>query len=96
MIKEFCYLGDLLDSEGGVDKAVRVSVSAAWYKWRDIYSLLIWKSVPLKERSRVYDACIRSVLLCGSERWPVKERIANILTSFDRRMLMYIAGIVVV
>ena len=68
-------------------------VSAAWYKWRDIYSLMISKSVPLRNRSRVYDACIRSVLLYGSEGWPVTERIASVLTNCDRRMLRYIAGV---
>ena len=47
-VKEFCYLGDLLDSERGVEQAVRMRVSAAWYKWRDISSLLINKTVPLK------------------------------------------------
>ena len=92
-VKEFCYLGDLLDSEGGVERAVRMRVSAAWHKWRDISSLLINKSLPLKNRARVYDACIRSVLLYGSEGWPVTERIASILTSCDRRMLRYMAGV---
>ena len=57
-VKEFCYLGDLLDPEGGVERAVRMRVSAAWYKWRDISSPLINKSVPLKNRARVYYACI--------------------------------------
>ena len=47
-VNEFCYLCDLLDSEGGVERAVRVRVSAAWYKWRNISSLLINKSVQLK------------------------------------------------
>ena len=27
-VSKFCYLGDILDSEGGVEPAVRVTVSA--------------------------------------------------------------------
>ena len=92
-VREFCYLGDLLDSEGGVERTVRTTVSAAWHKWRDIASLLINKSLPLKNRARVYDACIRSVLLYGAEGWPVTEKIASILTSCDRRMMRYMAGV---
>ena len=92
-VKEFCYLGDLLDSEGGVERTVRMRVSAAWHKWRDISSLLINKCLPLKNRARVYDACIRSVLLYGAEGWPMTERITSILTSCDRRMLRYMAGV---
>ena len=92
-VKEFCSLGDLLDSEGGVERTVRMRVSAAWYKWRDISSLLMNESLPLKNRARVYDACIRSVLLYGAEGWPMTERVANVLTSCDRRMLRYMAGV---
>ena len=40
-VKEFCYLGDLLDCEGGVERSVRMRVNAAWQKWREIWSLLI-------------------------------------------------------
>ena len=32
----FCYLGDVLDSEGGAERAVRARVAAAWRKWREI------------------------------------------------------------
>ena len=39
-VKEFCYLGDLRVSESGVERAVRMRFSAAWYKWREISSLL--------------------------------------------------------
>ena len=76
-----------------MEQSVRMRVSAAWHKWRDISSLLLNKSLPLKNRARVYDACIRSVLLYGAEGWPVTERVANILTSCDRRMLRYMAGV---
>ena len=29
-VREFCYLGDLLDTEGSVERAVRMRVAAAW------------------------------------------------------------------
>ena len=92
-VKEFCYLGDLLDSEGSVERTARMRVAAAWRKWREISSLLTNKDIPLKHRGRVYDACIRSVLLYGGEGWPMIARVQAILTSCDRRMLRYMAGV---
>ena len=92
-VKEFCYLGDLLDSEGSVERSVRMRVTSAWRKWREIASLLINKDIPLRHRGRVYDACVRSVLLYGAESWPMTERVQAILTSCDRRMLRYMAGV---
>ena len=92
-VREFCYLGDLLDTEGSVERAVRMRVAAAWRKWREIASLLLNRSIPLRHRGRVYDACVRSVLLYGSEGWPMTDRIQGIVTSCDRRILRYMAGV---
>ena len=39
-VQEFCYLGDALDCEAGVERAVRARVSAAWKKWREMAGLL--------------------------------------------------------
>ena len=41
----------------------------------------------------MYDACVRSVLLYGSEGWPMIDRVQSIMTSCDRRMLRYMAGV---
>ena len=76
-VKEFCYLGDLLDSEGGVERAMRMRGSVVWHSQSDISSLLTNKSLPLKYRARAYDACIRPMLLYGSEGWTVMEAIAS-------------------
>ena len=35
VVTQFCYLGDVLDSEGGAERAVRARVAAAWGKWRE-------------------------------------------------------------
>ena len=35
-VREFCYLGHMLGCEGGGERAVRVRVSSAWRKLRNI------------------------------------------------------------
>ena len=65
VVTQFCYLGDVLDSEGGAERAVRARVAAAWGKWREISWLSLNKSIPLARRGMVFDACIRSVMLYG-------------------------------
>ena len=92
-VREFCYLGDLLDSEGSVERSVRMRVAAAWRKWREIASLFINKDIPLRHRGRAYDACVRSVLLYCAESWLMTERVQAILTNCDRRMLRYMGGV---
>jgi hypothetical protein len=50
-VKQFCYLGDMLDSEGGVERSVITRVVAAWRKWREMAVLLINKGIPLENSS---------------------------------------------
>ena len=92
-IRKFCYLGDLLDTEGSVEQTVRMRGAAAKCRWREIASLLVNRAIPLKYRGRVYDACVRSVLLYVSENWPMTDRVQSIVNSCDRRLLRYMAGV---
>ena len=47
-LKTFCYLGTVVDREGGVERAVRVRVASAWTKWREISGLLCNWQITLK------------------------------------------------
>ena len=92
-VSEFCYLGDLFDCEGGAEKAVRHRISVAWFKWRELSSLLCNKSIPLKHRARAYNACIRSTLTYGAATWALTQREELLLQSCDRRMLRMVCGV---
>jgi len=49
--------------------------------------------VPLKIRGSIYKACIRSVLLYGSETWALTKRLEELLRVNDSRMMRYMAGV---
>lgn len=52
------------------------------------------KSIPLKNRGRVFEACIRSVLLHSSEMWALTKKLEDVVVGCDQRMLRYMAGII--
>ena len=56
-VQEFCYLGDVLDCEAGVERAVRARVSAAWKKWRDMVDMLTDRRTLLRIRGCAYESC---------------------------------------
>ena len=58
----FRYLSDVISCGGGVESAVRDRISGAWSKWRELASVLE-TIVSLKERAKVYYACVRPALL---------------------------------
>ena len=92
-VLEFCYLGDVLDCEAGVERAVRARVSAAWKKWREMADLLTDKKTPLRIQGSAYENCIRSVMLYGSETWAMTKKDKDILRKCDTRMLRYMARV---
>ena len=91
-VEQFCYLGNILSRDCHVERAIRARVAAAWKKWRDIGSLLCNRGIHLKVRAAVYDACIRSVLLYGSETWPMTQQLGDIVRHCDRRMLRLVTA----
>ena len=92
-VKQFCYLGDMLDSEGGAERAVRHRISVAWFKWSELSSLLSNKAIPLKHRARAYNACIRSTMTYGAATWAMTQREERLLQGCDRRMLRKMCGL---
>ena len=62
-VKQFCYLVDVLECGGGSERAIRTRVGAACGKWKEIASLLVSRGIPLHHCEKVYEACIRSVML---------------------------------
>ena len=92
-VESFCCLGDVLDREGGNERAVRARVAAAWKKWREISSLLCNGGIPLKHRAGVYESCVRSVMTYGSESWAMTGKLESIVQLCDRRMLRSMARV---
>ena len=81
-------------SEAGVKRPVQARVTAAWRKWREIVaSLKMNRSIRLRTRGRVYEACVRSALLYGAKILALASRLMDVLRTCDRRLLIYMAGV---
>ena len=76
-----------------MERAVRARVIAAWKKWRDMAGLLTDKRIPLRIRGSVYDSYIKSVMLYGSETWPITKKENDLMRKCYRKMLRYMAGV---
>lgn len=92
-VSSFCYLGDVIDREGTVERSARSRISSGWSKWRELRSLLCNCSIPLKQRAKVYEACVRSAMTYASETWAMTEAVKVMFDSADRRMLRMLCGI---
>ena len=65
----FCCLGDMLCAGGGCKLAIINRCGIAWGKFMRILPILTFKFVSLRTRGKVFNICVRSALLHGSESW---------------------------
>ena len=66
-VKEFCYLGTVIEEKGGCSKAVRARIGKAWQKWREVTGVVCDERMSLKTKAKIYESVIRPVLLYGTE-----------------------------
>ena len=76
----FCYLGDMLCAGGGCKLAIVTRCSTS-------------KHVSLRTRGKVFNACVRSALLHGSETWAPTAPDLQRLCRNDRSMVHWICRV---
>ena len=92
-VGQFCYLGDMLDARGGVDLAVSTRVGCAWKKFRELAPFLTSKGVSLRLKGKVYESCVRSCMIYGSETWAMKKEHERQLQKTEMRMIRWMCGV---
>ncbi|KER24112.1 hypothetical protein T265_08154 [Opisthorchis viverrini] len=90
MVDKFVYLGSRI-SPGGLTKdeiSIRIGMARTTFAnlWRR-------RDISFSVKGRVYNAAVRSILLYGSETWPLRAEDVKRLSVFDRRCLRSIARI---
>ncbi|XP_068690189.1 uncharacterized protein [Montipora foliosa] len=92
-VKEFSYLGSVLDTLGGTDKDALTRIGKA----RAVFIMLkkVWASKELSVRTklRIFRSNVKTVLLYGSETWRTTKRIQSRVQSFVNNCLRRILGI---
>ena len=79
VVSEFCYLGDVIGQAGGCTDAVTARTGSAWKAFHELLPILTNRGISLANRGKVFKACVRTVLLYGSETWPIStEDLARI------------------
>ncbi|XP_047494092.1 uncharacterized protein LOC125042494 [Penaeus chinensis] len=73
-VQEFRYLRVTVYARGGSQVAIRVRVTAAWNKWRELSGVISDRKMPRKLKVKLYSTIIRPVLLYGAEVWTMGKK----------------------
>jgi len=91
-VDKLCYLGDMLDVDGGCDSAVTTRIRSAWIKFREYLPILTGKGFLLKLKGKVYATCVRSCLMHGSDTWPMKVEHELTMNRTGMIMIRWMCG----
>ena len=92
VVKEFCYLGDVVGSSGDVQNAVTARIRAGWRKFSEMSQVLCGRVLSLKLKGRLYKSCVRSVMCYGSECWAMKKADTRRMQATEMRMIRMMCG----
>ena len=93
VVQQFCYLGDMLASGGGAAAASIARVRSGWKKFRELLPILTSRGFSHRVKGKLYAACVRSVMLYGSETWPIKEEHLPRLARADMQMVRWMCNV---
>ena len=65
----------------------------AWAKFRELAPILTSRGASLKVKGRVYRSCVQTVLLYGSETWPVRSEDVQRMERAERMMVRWMCGV---
>ncbi|CAH8548641.1 unnamed protein product [Schistosoma curassoni] len=92
-VDNFTYLGSLISPNGLVSDEISARIRKARLAFANLRHLWRRRDIRLSIKGRVYCAAVRSVLIYGSETWPLRVEDTRKLLVFDHRCLRNIAGV---
>ena len=91
VVDSFAYLGSRIESGGEASAEVLRRIGLAWSVMKSLKHLWSSKNISLRVKGQVYEACVRSVLLYGSETWTLTNKMLSRISSVDSRCLRWIS-----
>ena len=93
-VEKFCYLFDMISYYCGASEAVSARIGSAWKKFRELSGVFVGKQgLSLKQRGKIYQCCVRPVLLYYCETWELTVVDEASLREVERRMIRMMCGV---
>ena len=58
MVKQFCYLGDMISAGGGTEPSTIARVRSGWKSFRVLLPLLTSQVISIETKGRFFAACV--------------------------------------
>ena len=86
-VDRFCYLGSTINGGGRCEIAVARRCRLGWITFNDLAPILTGRRFTMRIKGKIYQACVRTAMVYGSETWNVKTVEEGILRRTERAMI---------
>jgi hypothetical protein len=87
---DFCYLGSVVAEDGGTSVDVRMRIQQAKGSFSKLRKVWASTSVRKDTKIKIFNTCVKSILLYKSETWLITSEIQCKIQTFVNRCLRYI------
>ncbi|XP_063615410.1 uncharacterized protein LOC134788449 [Penaeus indicus] len=94
-VREFKYLGSIVEEDGGSDKEVTKRIQAGWGAWKKITGVMCDKNVPEKVKGRLYKTLVRPAMIYGMETVAVTKVQEERMQVAEMKMLRWSLGLTI-
>nr|XP_043069933.1 uncharacterized protein LOC122322283 [Drosophila bipectinata] len=92
-VDSFTYLGTIITSNGGVESDVENRLRKARSAFGRLHRVWRNQQTNRKTKLRIFNSCVKSILLYGSETWLTTQRILMKLQAYINKCLRIILGV---
>ena len=89
-VDSFCYLGSMTDGKVGTEADIKARIAKARAAFKQLWKVWRASKISKKTKLRLFNACVKSVLLYGCETWKATAGLIKKLQTFINRCLRVI------
>ena len=87
-VKEFKYLGSMVQESGSYKREVKKRVQAGWNGWRKVSRVICNRRLPARVKGKVYSSVVRPTMVYGLETVAVTKKQVKETEVAEMKMLM--------
>ena len=92
-VKEFKYLGSMVQESGGFEREVKKRVQAGWNGWRRVSGVICNRRLPARVKGKVYSLVVRPAMVYGLETVAVTKKQMEEMEVAEMKMLRFAMGV---
>ena len=80
-VDKYKYLGQTLTIDNNIEEEILTRIKAGWRNFGIHKDLLTNKDIPMSLRKRIFDQCVLTTIVYGSETWKTHETEQKLVTT---------------